>query len=55
MTDRDCLERAEDAEVILCELTDKIQMAATDRKAVKTALANIMNRATKNEKGAANS
>jgi hypothetical protein len=44
LSDKDCLERAQDAEVVLCELAERIQAALTDRNAVKQALSNIARR-----------
>jgi hypothetical protein len=43
-SDSECLERARDAEVILCEISNRMQMAVTERKEVKSALASILNR-----------
>lgn len=43
-SDAECLQRAQDAEVILCEIADRMQIALTEHKAVKTAITNIMNR-----------
>jgi hypothetical protein len=44
LDDRECLERAQEAEVILCEIADRMQVAVTERKTVKAALSNIMKR-----------
>lgn len=53
--DRECLERAQEAEVILCEIADRMQIAMTERKKVKAALTSIMSRKAAGEKGAATS
>jgi hypothetical protein len=44
LSDQECLARAQEAEVILCEIADKMQIALTERKTVNAALASIMNR-----------
>lgn len=44
LSDQECLARAQEAEVILCEIADKMQIALTERKTVNDALASIMNR-----------
>ena len=49
LDDAECLERAQEAEVILCELADKMQVALTDRKAVTDALSSILNRKAKKD------
>jgi hypothetical protein len=49
LDDTECLLRAREAEVILCEIADRMQMALTERKNVKEALASIMNRKTKRQ------
>lgn len=38
LSDRDCLKRVQEAEVILCEIADRMQIALTDRKTVKAAI-----------------
>ena len=53
LDDRECLKRAQEAEVILCEIAERLQIAVTDRKAVKAAVASIMNRETTGETGSA--
>ena len=42
--DDECLERAQEAEVILCEIADLMQIALTKRKTVKASLSSILNR-----------
>jgi hypothetical protein len=44
LTDQECLKRAQEAEVILCEIADRMQIALTERKTVKAAITSIMNR-----------
>jgi len=44
LDDAECLQRAKDAEVILCELVDRMNIALTEREAVKAALASITKR-----------
>ena len=44
LSDTECLKRAQEAEVILSEIADRMQIALTERKAVKTAIASIQNR-----------
>jgi len=44
LDDDECLERAQEAEVILCEIADRMQIALTERKAVKAAITSILNR-----------
>ena len=44
LADGECLERAEHAEVILCEIAERIHIAVTERKTVKAALTSILNR-----------
>jgi hypothetical protein len=44
LDDGECLARAQDAEVVLCGLADRMQMAVSERKAEKVALSNIRNR-----------
>jgi hypothetical protein len=53
LDDHDCLERAQEAEVILCEIADRMQIALTERKTVKAAITNILGRKAANEKGTA--
>ena len=43
-TDKECLERAQEAEVVLCELARLMQVALTDRKEVEDAMAGMMKR-----------
>jgi hypothetical protein len=52
LDDRECLERAQEAEVILCEIADRMQVAVTERKAVKAALTSIMKRKKADGEGA---
>ena len=49
LADRECLQRAQEAEVILCDIADRMQIALTEKKAVKAALSSIMNRKQKAE------
>jgi hypothetical protein len=44
LDDKECLERAQEAEVILCEITERMQIALTERKTVKAALTSILHR-----------
>src|SRR6267143_1620038 len=44
LDDDECLKRAQEAEVILCEIADRMQIALTERKTVKDALSSILNR-----------
>jgi hypothetical protein len=44
LDDLECLARAQEAEVILCEIAERMQIALTERKAVKAALTSIMGR-----------
>lgn len=44
LTDSECLERAQDAEVVLCEIANRMQTAVTEQKTVKSALSNIQKR-----------
>src|SRR5439155_20156458 len=44
LNDADCLERAQQAEIILCEMADRMQTALTERKNVKAAITSIMTR-----------
>ncbi len=43
-SDTECLDRARDGEVILCELASRMQLASEEQKAVSQALTNIMKR-----------
>ena len=49
LSDKECLSRAQEAEVILCGIAHRMQIALTERKAEKEALSSIM--ARKNAKG----
>jgi hypothetical protein len=53
LSDQECLERAQDAEVIVCEIAERMATAITERKAVKAALSNIMKRKNASGEGAA--
>jgi hypothetical protein len=44
LADAECLERAQQAEIILCEIADRMQTALTERKNVKAAITSIMTR-----------
>ena len=44
LSDSDCLERSQHAEIVLFEIADRMQTALTERKNVKEAIASIMNR-----------
>jgi aminoglycoside/choline kinase family phosphotransferase len=44
LSDEECLERAQHAEIILFEIADRMQTALTERKNVKAALTSIMAR-----------
>lgn len=44
LDDEECLVRAREAEVILCEIPNRMQIALTERKTVKDALGSILNR-----------
>jgi hypothetical protein len=55
LSDRECLERAREAEVIVCEIADRMQMAVTEQKAVKDALSSMMKRKKADGEGAATS
>jgi hypothetical protein len=46
LTDDECLERSREAEVVLCEIADRMQIALTERKTVKAAISSILNRKT---------
>jgi hypothetical protein len=43
LDDNTCLERARAAEVILIEIADRMEIAVTERKAVKNALSSVLN------------
>jgi hypothetical protein len=49
LDDGECLKRAQEAEVILCELADKMQVALTERKAVTDAFSSILKRKAKKD------
>jgi hypothetical protein len=53
LNDTECLERTQEAEVILCEIADRMQIALTERKTVKAAITSILNRKATGEKSAA--
>lgn len=55
LNDRECLERAQEAEIILCEIADRMQIAMTERKTVKAAITSILKRKAVGEKSAATS
>jgi len=44
LSDTECLERAQEAEVILSEIAERMQIALTERKTVKAAISSIMKR-----------
>jgi hypothetical protein len=44
LADSECLERAKEAEIILSEIAERMQIALTERKAVKSVIASIMSR-----------
>lgn len=44
LTDAECLERAKEAEIILSEIAERMQVVLIERKAVKSAISSIMNR-----------
>ena len=44
LSDTECLERAQQAEIILCEVADRMQLALTENKALTEALTGIINR-----------
>jgi hypothetical protein len=44
LCDAECLQRAREAEVILCEIADRMRIAMTERKEVKAAMKSIMSR-----------
>jgi hypothetical protein len=47
LDDAECLERAKESEVILSEIAERMQIALTERKAVKHAISSILNRKSK--------
>jgi len=51
LDDRECLERSQEAEIILCEIADRMQIAMTERKTVRAAITSILNRKAAGEKG----
>jgi len=53
LEDSECLERAKEAEIVLCEIADRMQIALTERKAVKAAVTSILNRKAAAVKGTA--
>jgi hypothetical protein len=44
LDDSECLQRAQEAEIILCEVAERMQLALTDKKAVQAAIANATRR-----------
>ena len=52
LDDQECLERAQEAEVILCETAERMQAAVTERKTVKMALSSILKRRAASGEGA---
>ncbi len=50
LSDAECLQRSQEAEVVLCEIADRMQIAMTERKTVKAAISSIMNRRVSGEK-----
>ena len=44
LSDAECLERAQESEVILCEIATRMQMAMTEQKNVKAALSSMLKR-----------
>lgn len=44
LSDSECLERAQESEIILCEIANRMQIAVTEQKTVKAALASIQKR-----------
>lgn len=44
LSDKECLERAQEAEIVLCELATRMQQAVTEHKSVKSAISNILKR-----------
>jgi hypothetical protein len=54
LSDAECLERAQDAEIILCEIANRMQIAVTEQKTVKAALASVLKRKSAGGKGPPN-
>ena len=52
LDDEECLKRAQEAEVILYAIADRMQTAVTEQKEVKAALASILKRKTQDATGA---
>jgi hypothetical protein len=50
LNDAECLKRSQEAEIVLCEIADRMQIAMTERKSVKSAITSIMNRKTESGK-----
>jgi hypothetical protein len=55
LSDGECLERSKEAGVVLCEIADRMQIAMTERKAVKAAITSILNRKATGGKGTVSS
>jgi len=53
LDDQECLKRSQEAEVILCEIADRMQMAVSERKTVKDAMSSILNRKAADKKDVA--
>lgn len=53
LADGECLERAQESEIVLCEIANRIQIALTEHKAVKAALSSILKRKSTGENAAA--
>jgi len=49
LDDDECLQRAKEAEVVLCGIANRMQIALTERKAEKSALSSILNRKAKKD------
>lgn len=49
LSDEDCLERTQHAEILLFEIADRMQIALTERKTVKAAITSVMNRKTESK------
>lgn len=54
LSDAECLERAQEAEIILCEIANRMQIAVTEQKTVKAALASVLKRKSAGGKGPPN-
>lgn len=52
LQDGECLERAQEAEVVLCEIAERMQIAMTERKNVKVAISSILKRKATGESSA---